>query len=119
MYRYFTEEEFGQGKCSPACSLSDMSPIFMARLDEARHIAGVPFVVNSAYRSKQYEIEKGRKGTSSHTKGIAVDLACTSNFNRLLIVESLIKVGFRRIGIGKTFIHVDNDSQKSPSIWLY
>lgn len=118
MYRYFTEEEFRQAK--PACSLSDMSPIFMSRLDEARHIAGVPFIVNSAYRSKSYEInEKGREGTSSHTKGIAVDLRCQSNFNRLLIVEALIKVGFRRIGIGKTFIHVDNDASKSPSIWLY
>lgn len=118
MYRYFTEEEFNEAK--PRCSLSDMSPVFMAKLDEARHIAGVPFVVNSAYRSKSYEVNvKGRAGTSSHTKGIAVDLSCLSNFNRLLIVEALIKVGFRRIGIGKTFIHVDNDASKSPSIWLY
>ena len=118
MYRYFTDEEFRQAK--PACSLSDMSPVFMRMLDDARHVAGVPFIVNSAYRSKSYEInEKGREGTSSHTKGVAIDLRCASNFNRLLIVEALIKVGFRRIGIGKNFIHVDFDKDKSPSIWLY
>lgn len=117
MYKYFTEEEFRQA--NPACSLSDMSPVFMARLDEARHIAGVPFVVSSAYRPKSYELSKGRQGTSSHCLGLAIDLACASNFNRLLIVEALVKVGFRRIGIGKTFIHVDNDASKNPAIWLY
>ena len=28
-------------------------------------------------------------------------------------------VGFQRFGIGKTFIHVDNDDQKKAAIWLY
>lgn len=117
MLRYFTEEEFN--KARPSCSLRDMNEQFMARLDEARHLSGVPFIVNSAYRSKQYEIEKGRTGTSSHCLGLAIDLACSSNFNRLCIIEALLRVGFRRIGIGKTFIHVDYDSTKNASIWLY
>lgn len=117
MYRYFTEGEFT--KARPSCSLSDMNESFMSRLDDARHIAGVPFVVTSAFRSKQYEIAKGRTGTSSHCLGLAIDIACSSNFNRLVILEALLKVGFRRIGIGKTFIHVDYDSSKNAAIWLY
>lgn len=117
MLRYFIEEEFT--KARPSCTLSDMNDSFMNRLDEARHIAGVPFVVTSAYRSKQYEIAKGRTGTSSHCLGLAIDIACSSNFNRLAILDALLKVGFRRIGIGKTFIHVDYDSSKNAAIWLY
>ena len=117
MLRYFVEQEFTQAK--PACSLSDMDDSFMQRLDEARHLAGVPFVVSSAYRSKQYEISKGRIGSSSHCKGLAIDILCSNSFNRLQIIESLLKVGFKRIGIGKTFIHVDYDSSKNQSIWLY
>lgn len=117
MYRYFTEVEFS--KARPSCSLSDMNESFMSRLDDARHIAGVPFIVTSAYRSKQYEIAKGRTGTSSHCFGLAIDIACSSNFNRLVILDALLKVGFRRIGIGKTFIHVDYDSSKNSAIWLY
>lgn len=117
MLRYFTEEEFTKAK--PSCSLRDMHPSLMDRLDEARHIAGVPFIVNSAYRSIQYDIQKGRTGSSSHCKGLAIDLACSSSFNRLQIIDALLRVGFRRIGIGKTFIHVDYDSSKNAAIWLY
>lgn len=118
MLRYFTEQEFTQAK--PACALSDMHESFMERLDEARHIAGVPFIINSAYRSKAYEVNvKHRSGTSSHCKGVAVDLKCTDSFYRLVIVDALLRVGFNRIGIGKTFIHVDWDSEKRAAIWLY
>lgn len=117
MLRYFTEDEFNRAK--PGCSLRDMNESFMARLDEARHIAGVPFIINSAYRSKAYEISKGREGTSSHTKGLAVDLRCNTGFQRLQIVSSLLKVGFTRIGLHRNFIHVDYDPQKNQSIWLY
>lgn len=115
--RYFSEEDFTKAK--PSCSLSDMNDSFMARLDDARHIAGVPFIVSSAYRSKQYELSKGRSGTSSHCFGLAIDLLCSNSFNRLLIISALLKVGFKRIGLHSNFIHVDYDSCKSQSIWLY
>lgn len=117
MYRYFEEEEFTKAK--PSCSLSDMNESFMKRLDDARHIAGVPFIVSSAYRSREYEISRGRSGTSSHCKGLAIDLLCSNSFNRLQILSALIKVGFMRIGLHNNFIHVDYDSSKSQSIWLY
>lgn len=117
MFRYFTEDEFK--RANPSCSLSDMDVEFMSRLDEARHIAGVPFVINSAYRSKQYELSKGRTGTSSHCLGLAVDIRCTNGFNRLFIIQSLLKMGFSRIGVHKHFIHVDLDAKKSKSLWLY
>lgn len=116
-YKYFKPYEFEC--CVPKCSISDMSSEFLDVLDDARELAGVPFILNSAYRSKEYELSKGRTGTSSHCKGCAVDIRCSDSKRRYFIVQSLIAVGFMRIGIHKNFIHVDCDDSKRASIWLY
>lgn len=116
--KYFTEAEFR--KCTPPCSLQDMSQTLMTRLDNARYQAGIPFVLNSCYRSVAYEKSKGRAGTSSHTKGLAVDIRCNSDANRYKIVTALLDNGFTRIGIGKTYIHADIDTAKTQKvIWHY
>ena len=92
----------------------------MDKLDAARESAGIPFVLNSAYRSTEWEKKQGRDGTSSHTKGMAVDIRCNSNANRMKIVRALIEAGFVRIGIGKTFVHADDDASKSQNVmWHY
>lgn len=116
--KYFKEEEFK--RATPACSLSDMNKEFMKRLDDCRDFAGVPFVINSAYRSVEYEKSKKRPGTSQHCKGLAVDIACNTNDIRYRILDALLVFGFRRIGIGSNFIHVDMGYPKStPIIWTY
>lgn len=115
-FMYFNEDEFA--RCTPACKLSDLDPSLLWRLDQARELAGVPFIVNSAYRSKSYEKSKGRTGTSSHCLGYAVDLHCSSSHIREKMLSALIQSGFRRIGIYPTFIHVDIDPNKISSVWL-
>lgn len=114
--RFFKESEFR--KCKPACDISDMKEDFLRKLDEARELARTPFIITSAFRSVDYEKSKGRKGTSSHCKGLAVDLLCKSSHVRMKIVSSLISVGFRRIGVYPTFIHVDMDEDKITTMWL-
>ena len=60
------------------------------------------------------------KPTSSHVKGKAVDIRTRNSRERFLILEACILADFKRIGIGKTFIHVDNDIDKDPEVvWLY
>lgn len=116
--RYFTERDFD--RATPRCKLSDMDPSFMERLDVARFHAGVPFIVNSAYRSKEHELSKGRDGTSSHTKGVAVDLRANNSRARYRILYGLIKAGFTRIGIGDGYIHADLDHDKDQGVaWDY
>ena len=116
--KYFKESEFK--KCIPACSLQDMKQGTMDKLDAAREAAGIPFVLNSAYRSKEHEKKQGRAGTSSHTKGMAVDIRCNTNANRMKIVRALMDAGFNRIGIGKTYVHADDDPDKSQEVmWHY
>lgn len=116
--KYFKESEFKA--CKPACSLQDMKQSTMDRLDRARGLAGIPFVLNSAYRSQQWELSKGRTGNGAHTTGRAVDIRCNTSWNRMKIVEACLKAGFRRIGIGDTFVHVDDSPNLTQDvIWIY
>lgn len=113
--RYFKDDEFKR----VACSVTDCNPDSLRRLDRAREIAGVPFVLTSAYRSKASEIEKGRSGNSAHTLGRAFDVRCCSSVDRYKIVYGAIAAGFPRIGIASTFIHMDDSNLTPPCIWLY
>lgn len=114
--KYFTESEFNR----VGCSMSDVRPESLLRLDRARDIAGIPFRLNSAYRSVSFEKSKGRSGKSAHTLGRAFDIACTDNESRYRIVYAAIAAGFCRIGIANTFIHLDDaDVLPNPRIWLY
>lgn len=116
--KHFKEEEFK--RATPACSLSDMDEEFMELLDECRDFAGIPFIINSAYRTPEYEKKKGRTGKSMHCQGKAVDIRCVTDGYRYRIIASLLVAGFRRIGIGNTFIHVDTGYPNSePIIWTY
>jgi len=96
-----------------------MNESFLMRLDEAREYAGIPFIINSAYRSPQHP-ESIKNPTSSHIKGLAVDISAKDSRTRGLILDALRAVGFNRIGIAKTFIHVDVDYDKSQNVtWVY
>ena len=118
MAKYFNESEFKA--CTPPCSLQDMKQSTMDKLDAARELAGIPFVLNSAYRSTAWEKKHGRSGDGPHTHHCAVDIRCNTSQNRMKIVAALLSVGFVRIGIGKTYIHVDDDPAKAQNvIWHY
>ena len=93
---------------------------FLDMLDKAREYAGVAFVINSGYRSKAHNKKVGGVKNSSHRKGCAADIAVISSRRRYKILEGLQKAGFNRIGIGNSFIHVDNDPDKAQNvIWTY
>lgn len=116
--KYFSESEFN--RCSPSCSLQDMKQTTISKLDTAREIAGIPFVLTSAYRSREWDQSKGRSGTGAHTLGKAVDIRCNTSRNRFLIVNALLKAGFKRIGVAKTFVHADDSETHDQSVmWLY
>jgi zinc D-Ala-D-Ala carboxypeptidase len=98
----------------------NMDANFLNKLDEARERAGIPFVINSAYRTPEHNAKIGGKPNSSHLKGLAVDISVTNSRQRFIVLNALLDVGFTRIGIADTFIHVDLDSGKSKEvIWTY
>lgn len=118
MSKYFQDAEFR--RCVPSCSIDQMEPGFLELLDAVREIAGIPLVLNCAYRSKAREKKMGRSGNSAHTRGLAVDIRCNTSANRYKIVAAALGCGIRRIGIGKTFVHLDNDTSLPQGVmWDY
>jgi zinc D-Ala-D-Ala carboxypeptidase len=99
---------------------SRMSPKFLKMLDEARELAGVPFKINSGYRTPGRNAAVNGSVGSSHLIGCACDISCHTSSKRFRIVAALVAAGFTRVGIHSSFIHVDHDSTKTPGVaWLY
>lgn len=114
---YFTDKEL---MCKCGCGEVHMQGDFLDKLNEARHMAGKPWKVNSAYRCAAHNKAVGGVAGSSHTKGYAVDISATSSQKRFEIVSNAMKAGINRIGIGKTFVHLDTDPTKAGNvIFLY
>ena len=110
-YKYFSDNE-----------IVGLDTKLVEMLDKAREIAGIPFKINSGYRTKSQNKKAGGVEDSAHLTGLAVDIACTSDVNRWKIINALISVGFKRIGISfsKKFIHADIDHNKTNMvIWGY
>ena len=116
--KYFNYNEFdspdelGSGK-NMNCDLLEM-------IDKAREIYGKPIRVNSGYRTQSHNQKVGGVYSSSHLKGLAIDVACVRSSDRFEMLTALLEVGFNRIGVASTFIHVDIDKNKSQNvIWTY
>ena len=88
-------------------------------LEKAREIAGIPFKITSGYRTADHNEKVGGVKNSSHLKGVAADVAVSSGNERYIVLNALIRAGFKRIGVAKTFIHCDTDADKNNSVWVY
>lgn len=113
-----------QSYCKNGCDVQGLDTKFVKLLNELSKELHFSPVLTSAYRSKEYELSRGRLGTSSHCKGLAVDIACASSDIRLKILQTWLRIcGTHRIpvriGIARTFIHIDVDRDKSCAIWVY
>lgn len=125
MLEHFDFEEFDSpdevGSGLPIQDGGKMCLDFMHKLDMARKLAGVPFRITSAYRTKEHNKKVGGVENSAHTHVPckAVDIYCDNSVDRQKIINALVSVGLnRRMGVDKFFIHTD-DSDKPSAIWLY
>ena len=118
----------------PCCGKNDMNELFIDTLRAAREYSNTPFIINSGYRCEKHNKKVGGKvgdkakgiPASTHTVGAAADIHCTESRQRALILCGLLEAGFSRIGIAKTFIHVDMadrlegiDKKVEAVFWLY
>ena len=118
----------------PCCGKNEMNESFLGTLTDAREYCRTPFMINSGYRCEKHNKKVGGKvgdkakgiQASTHTVGAAADIHCTESRQRALILCGLLEAGFSRIGIAKTFIHVDmadrleGDDKKAEAVfWLY
>ncbi len=86
----------------------DMDQEFLCKLDMARQLAGVPFVITSDLRPDDED--------SAHSTGKAVDIACANSVDRFYIILGCYMAGFRRIGLAPDHVHVDTDDSRPLSV---
>lgn len=110
---HFRSEEF-DCRC---CGANEMQPEFLALLEQAREISHVPYRILSGYRCAKHNDAVGST-SNNHVRGVAADIQAVDGPARGRILRGLYLSGFRRIGIGKTYIHCDINNGPE-SCWLY
>lgn len=117
-FKYFSYHEFD----SPDMEGSGekyMNYNFVSKLDKARARAGIPFVINSGYRTVEHNEQVGGVAQSAHRFGIAADISAKTVESKKKIAKALYEEGFIRLGFGENFIHVDSDLSKPQLAFNY
>ena len=114
--------------CS-CCGKQNMAASTMVMFQHARNLVGRAIYFRSGSRCEKHNIEVGGASSSSHIfteqrESTAGDVTLSTGSDMtseelIKLLSALIIVGFRRIGISYSFIHADNDPDKSPALWLY
>ena len=114
---YFPEKPWA---CKCGCGYDNIDSLLVNMLNMARYYANTAFVITSACRCTAHNFDEGGKDNSSHLTGLAADIRCLHSHKRYKIMRGLDKAGFKRIGMAKTFIHVDvDDTKPQPCVWVY
>ena len=106
----------GSGKC--------IDKTFLKMLQQVQKKTGYPIFdwINSGARSAYWNSRVGGVRSSAHLIPTckAADIGFRNRTIRDNIVKAAREVGFKRIGIGSNFIHLDNDSTKKQYVaWGY
>lgn len=91
----------------------------MAELLELIRPSVGPIVIRSGFRCKKQNRKVGGADNSYHLLGLAVDIDVSSDSGRYALIRSLIDNGWRRLGIGKNYVHADRGPTRRPAIWTY
>lgn len=153
--RFFKPAEFDtkgpDGKKVPRTGEMNMKERFMLKADRLRFIFGKPLNPNSGYRSPEHNMDVSSTGAHGpHTTGHATDFGCTGHNTHALLHAAVLvavveagylneqeaqsclkeieekKLGFTGIGVAKTFLHLDDLTEKDaaefavrPNVWTY
>jgi uncharacterized protein YcbK (DUF882 family) len=116
MSAHFKRSEF----VCPCCGANNISDEFIEKLEAVRQVYGKPMYINSGYRCPARNAAVGGVAESAHVEGLAADIGCTFATDRLKLVDLAISKGFRRIGVGKSFVHLDiSTSLPQDVLWVY
>ncbi len=117
-FKYFKPEEFDSPD-EPGSGLK-MNISFIEVLDKIRKECNFSFHINSGFRTIAHNAEVAVVEKSAHTLGIAADISVSTSDELFKIVQSALANGITRIGIARTFVHLDMDLSKPQHvIWLY
>lgn len=117
--RYFKPQEFDSPD-ETGSGFYSMNQKFIIMLDNIREEFRKPIKINSGYRTAQRNKDVGGKFDSAHRRGVAADIHCDNSRDRFNLIQLAMIEGIKRIGIGKTYLHLDIDKDKPQTvIWLY
>ena len=126
VYPNFKQTEFN---CRCGCGTNRISKELLDMLQYARKKAAIPFVITSGCRCPKHNSDIGTTATSDHIADennicYGVDIACTVDRNRYVLITALKNAGFNRIGIARGFIHAGigrhfDGRNDDNVIWLY
>ncbi len=121
--KHFAPREF-TCKCNGLCDHSvAISIATVAKLDKIRDLIGLPVTILSGTRCARHNNKVGGKTQSGHLvkngESHAADVLCSDSGFRFAFLAAALPV-FNRIGIGKDFIHVDDDPElPENTVWVY
>ena len=100
-WKFFTDDES-----------KDIEPELMSKLDTARAVAQIPFIITCGLRTPEQNQAAGGVSDSAHladANGLsqAVDIFCDNSSDRWKMVFALKEAGLKRIVIEQKHIHVD------------
>ena len=114
--KHFKPEELA----CPCCGVCAVDKKLVIKLDQLREKVGFPIIITSGYRCPKHNKEVGGKPDSAHIKGLAADISVSTSPRRYKLIKAAIEIGFKRIGIGERFIHLDIDHEKKQEVlWIY
>ena len=123
MSQYFNYDTDSMLGCSCGCGVKGMQPAFLDLLDVIRESVNEPMIITSGYRCPSHNQNVSSTGkTGPHTTGRAVDIRADSIL-RFKITKAAMEQGITRLGIAKSFIHIDDlgllDGFPENRIWTY
>lgn len=124
MTAHFHPEEFycrcGRVECEAPRAVA---PALLYGLEAMRVAYGHPIIVTSGLRCPLNNQAAGGVADSEHLSGEGADLACgPGGGERFAMVAAALAAGFRRIGIGGSFLHVGIGAPPAHVenvMWLY
>lgn len=122
MTKNFTSSEF---TCKCGCQFNNIKLPVVEALQLIRAELGFVIKIASGCRCAKHNTNVGGSITSSHLKGLAVDIVIPNSAYAYKIMQAIFSVGvFNRIGFGKMendlVLHLDMDPLKSPEVfWGY
>lgn len=105
----------GEFECGCHCETQIIDSGLLDLLDTLREDIGGSIIIKSGYRCEKHNKAVGGAKKSRHLLGLAADIS--TNSVSMEELEKRCEKYFQRIGVAKTFIHVDCDEGKAK--WIY
>lgn len=120
--KWFEAREYACRCGRPTCDApKEFDPLMAERLDELRDRVRQPIIIASGLRCAYWNQQQGGEKDSRHLTGRAVDLRCTTPFERRLLVSTILTWPSEYmpfVEVSPHHIHCDLDWRVPEFPWL-